>query len=97
MVVEMLNNCVGLSCLKPSGAFYVYPSCSGIIGKSTSNGKIIANSIDFSSYLLESEGVAVVPGSAFGADPFFRISYATSDAILEEACKRIKNACEQLN
>jgi len=97
MVVEMLNNCVGLSCLKPSGAFYVYPSCSGIKGKSTSNGKIIANSIDFSSYLLESEGVAVVPGSAFGADPFFRISYATSDAILEEACKRIKNACEQLN
>ena len=97
MVVEMLNNCHGLSCLKPSGAFYVYPSCSGIIGKSTSNGKIIANSIDFSSYLLESEGVAVVPGSAFGADPFFRISYATSDAILEEACKRIKNACEQLN
>jgi len=97
IVVEMLNNCKGLSCLKPSGAFYVYPSCSGIIGKSTSNGKVIENSIDFSSYLLESEGVAVVPGSAFGADPFFRISYATSDSILEEACKRIQRSCEQLS
>ena len=97
MVVDMLNNCNGLSCLKPSGAFYVYPSCSGVIGKSSSNGKVIKNSIDFSSYLLESEGVAVVPGSAFGADPFFRISYATSDSILEEACKRIKKACEQLS
>jgi len=97
MVVEMLNNCKGLSCLKPSGAFYVYPSCSGIIGKFTSSGKKIENSIDFSSYLLESEGIAVVPGSAFGADPFFRISYATSDSILKEACKRIKKACEQLS
>ena len=97
MVVDMLNNCNGLSCLKPSGAFYVYPSCSGVIGKSSSNGKVIENSIDFSSYLLESEGVAVVPGSAFGADPFFRISYATSNSILEEACKRIKKACEQLS
>ena len=97
MVVEMLNNCKGLSCLKPSGAFYVYPSCSGIIGKYTSSGKKIENSIDFSSYLLESEGVAVVPGSAFGTDPFFRISYATSDSILKEACKRIKKACEQLS
>ncbi len=97
MVVRMLNNCNGLSCLKPSGAFYVYPSCSGIIGKSMSNGKIIKNSIDFSSYLLESEGVAVVPGSAFGADPYFRISYATSDSILEEACNRIKKACDQLS
>ena len=97
MVVRMLNNCGGLSCIKPTGAFYVYPSCSGIIGKSTSNGKTIENSIDFSSYLLESEGIAVVPGSAFGTDPFFRISYATSDSILEEACNRIKKACDQLS
>ena len=89
MVVKMLNECNGLSCIKPSGAFYVYPSCSGIIGKSSKEGKLIENSIDFSSYLLESVGVAVVPGSAFGADPFFRISYATSDSILEEAC----NSC----
>ena len=97
MVVSMLNECNGLSCIKPSGAFYVYPSCSGIIGKFSKEGKLIENSIDFSSYLLESVGVAVVPGSAFGADPFFRISYATSDSILEEACNRIKKACEQLS
>ena len=97
MVVKMINECNGLSCIKPSGAFYVYPSCSGIIGKVSKEGKLIENSIDFSSYLLESVGVAVVPGSAFGADPFFRISYATSDSILEEACNRIKKACEQLS
>ena len=97
MVVNMLNECNGLSCIKPSGAFYVYPSCSGIIGKSSKEGKLIENSIDFSAYLLKSVGVAVVPGSAFGADPFFRISYATSDSILEEACNRIKKACEQLS
>ena len=97
MVVKMLNECNGLSCIKPSGAFYVYPSCSGIIGKSSKEGKLIESSIDFSAYLLESVGVAVVPGSAFGADPFFRISYATSDSILEEACNRIKKACEQLS
>ena len=97
MVVNMLNECNGLSCIKPSGAFYVYPSCSGIIGKSSKEGKLIENSIDFSAYLLESAGVAVVPGSAFGADHFFRISYATSDSILEEACNRIKKACEQLS
>ena len=97
MVVKMLNECNGLSCIKPSGAFYVYPSCSGIIGKSSKEGKLIENSIDFSAYLLESVGVAVVPGSAFGADPFFRISYATSESILEEACNRIKKACEQLS
>ena len=97
MVVKMLNECNGLSCIKPSGAFYVYPSCSGIIGKFSKEGKLIETSIDFSSYLLESVGVAVVPGSAFGADPFFRISYATSDSILEEACNRIKKACEQLS
>ena len=97
MVVKMINECNGLSCIKPSGAFYVYPSCSGIIGKSSKEGKLIENSIDFSAYLLESVGVAVVPGSAFGADPFFRISYATSESILEEACNRIKKACEQLS
>ena len=97
MVVKMINECNGLSCIKPSGAFYVYPSCSGIIGKSSKEGKLIENSIDFSAYLLESVGVAVVPGSAFGADPFFRISYATSESIIEEACNRIKKACEQLS
>ena len=97
MVVEMLNNCEGITCLKPTGAFYVYPTCSGVIGKKTDSGEMINNSIDFSSYLIESQGVAVVPGSAFGADPFFRISYATSDSLLEEACNRIKKACDQLS
>jgi len=97
MVLEMLNNCEGINCIKPTGAFYVYPTCIGVIGKKTDTGKVINNSIDFSSYLLETQGVAVVPGSAFGADPFFRISYATSDALLEEACNRIKKACDQLS
>ncbi len=96
MVVEQLNKCNGIHCLLPMGAFYVYPSCAGVIGKQTPSGQIVHNSIDFSSYLLEEVGVAVVPGSAFGADPFFRISYATSDSVLEEACNRIKKACDQL-
>jgi len=97
LVVKMLNNCNGIKCLVPTGAFYVYPSCEGVIGKKTNDGKIIKNSVDFSSFLLESEGVAVVPGSAFGLDPFFRISYATSDNILEDACNRIMRACNNLS
>ena len=96
MVVEQLNKCNGIHCLLPMGAFYVYPSCAGVIGKQTPSGQIVHNSIDFSSYLLEEVGVAVVPGSAFGADPFFRLSYAISDSVLEEACNRIKKACDQL-
>ena len=96
MVVEQLNKCNGVHCLLPMGAFYVYPSCAGVIGKQTPSGQIVHNSIDFSSYLLEEVGVAVVPGSAFGADPFFRLSYAISDSVLEEACNRIKKACDQL-
>ena len=97
LVVKMLNNCNGIKCLVPTGAFYVYPSCEGVIGKKTKDGKIINNSIDFSSFLLKSEGVAVVPGSAFGLDPFFRISYATSSDILEDACNRIMKACNNLS
>ena len=96
-MVRMLNNCNGIKCLVPTGAFYVYPSCEGVIGKKTNDGKIINNSIDFSSFLLESEGVAVVPGSAFGLDPFFRISYATSSDVLEDACNRIMSACNNLS
>ena len=96
MVVSNLNECKGISCDLPIGAFYVLPSFSGLIGKKTPTGKIISNSIEFSSYLLENKGVAVVPGSAFGAEGFFRISYATSDKILEEACNRIKEACSLL-
>jgi aspartate aminotransferase len=97
MVVEMLNDCPGLKCLKPEGAFYVYPSCEGVIGKKTPEGKTIASDGDFVTYLLESVGVAAVQGEAFGLSPYFRISYATSTEALKEACARIKKACEALS
>ncbi|PPR49618.1 MAG: Aspartate aminotransferase [Alphaproteobacteria bacterium MarineAlpha5_Bin5] len=96
MVVDLLNEIEGISCLTPEGAFYVYPSCDGIIGKSTTNGNEIKNDEDFMNYLLESEGVAGVHGAAFGLSPYFRLSYATSDEILKEACIRIKRACDKL-
>ena len=96
LVVKALNQILGIKCSNPEGAFYVYPSCEGMIGKIAADGKVINNSIDFSTYLLESVGVAVVPGSAFGLDPYFRISYATSVKNLEEACKRIAKACGEL-
>ncbi|HMR32052.1 MAG TPA: pyridoxal phosphate-dependent aminotransferase [Geminicoccaceae bacterium] len=96
LVVRMLNEAPVLRCHKPEGAFYVYPSCAGAIGKRTPDGKPIATSEDFARLLLESEGVAVVHGSAFGLDPFFRISYATSKEVLEDACKRIIRFCENL-
>jgi len=90
LVVSMLNQARGISCPSPEGAFYVYPSCQGLIGKQAPSGKVIASDEDFVSELLEVEGVAVVHGSAFGLGPNFRISYATSDALLEEACTRIQ-------
>ncbi len=96
LVVRMLNQAPVLRCHKPEGAFYVYPSCAGAIGRRTPEGKLISTSEDFARLLLESEGVAVVHGSAFGLDPFFRISYATSTDVLEEACKRIIRFCEGL-
>ena len=96
LVVNLLNQIDGLSCLTPQGAFYVYPSCAGVIGKKTPEGKKISNDEDFMSYLLESEGIAGVHGAAFGLSPYFRLSYATSDEILKDACARIKRACEQL-
>ena len=96
LVVTALNNCPGLSCSVPQGAFYVYPSCAGAIGKTTPDGKKIESDEDFVTYLLEGEGVAAVHGAAFGLSPYFRISYATSTEALEEACKRIKRACEAL-
>ena len=89
LVVSLLNQINGISCLTPEGAFYVYPSCKGIIGKETPEGKKIMNDEDFMSYLLESEGVAGVHGAAFGLSPYFRLSYATNDEILKDAC--IKN------
>ena len=96
LVVNLLNQIDGLSCLTPQGAFYVYPSCAGVIGKQTPEGKKISNDEDFMSYLLESEGIAGVHGAAFGLSPYFRLSYATSDEILKDACARIKRACDQL-
>ena len=96
LVVNLLNNIDGLSCLTPEGAFYVYPSCTGVIGKETPEGMKISNDEDFMTYLLESEGIAGVHGAAFGLSPYFRLSYATSDEILKDACTRIKRACEKL-
>ncbi len=96
LVVRELNRAPGLHCARPQGAFYVYPSCAGVIGKRTPQGAVLESSEDFARYLLESVGVAVVHGSAFGLDPYFRISYATATAVLEEACARIRRACEAL-
>jgi len=96
LVVKMLNSAKGISCLKPEGAFYVYPSISGVIGKTTPNGVVITNDEIFATSLLEDTGVAVVFGAAFGLSPNFRVSYATSDDNLREACKRIQDFCECL-
>jgi len=96
LVVSMLNQASGIQCPVPEGAFYVYPSCAGTIGKTTPSGKVIETDEDFVSELLEAEGVAVVHGSAFGLGPNFRISYATSTEKLEEACSRIQRFCASL-
>ena len=96
MVVEMLNKAKGIHCLTPEGAFYVYPSCAGTIGRKTPQGKVIKTDEDFVTYLLESKGVAVVQGTAFGLAPYFRISYATSTEVLKDACTRIQQACDAL-
>jgi aspartate aminotransferase len=96
LVVSMLNQAKGIDCPRPEGAFYVYPSCAGTIGKTTPTGKVIANDEDFVTELLENEGVAVVQGSAFGLGPAFRISYATKTTDLEDACKRIQRFCGNL-
>jgi aspartate aminotransferase len=96
LVVSKLNQATGLSCPTPEGAFYVYPSCAGCIGKKTPEGKTIASDEDFATSLLQEEGVAVVHGAAFGLSPFFRISYATGKDALEEACRRIQRFCASL-
>jgi aspartate aminotransferase len=96
LVVSMLNQAKGISCPRPEGAFYVYPSCAGTIGKTSPTGKVIENDEDFVTELLETEGVAVVQGSAFGLGPAFRISYATKTSDLEDACKRIQRFCGDL-
>jgi aspartate aminotransferase len=96
LAVSMLNQARGIECPRPEGAFYVYPSCAGTIGKTSPSGKVIGNDEDFVTELLETEGVAVVQGSAFGLGPAFRISYATKTSDLEEACKRIQRFCGNL-
>jgi aspartate aminotransferase len=95
-VVSLLNDCPGIQCHLPEGAFYVFPSCQGIIGKQTPAGKILQSDEDFVLYLLDEENLAVLPGAAYGASPFFRISVAASLERLEEGCARVKRACEKL-
>ena len=96
LVVDQLNRVPGLRCHRPEGAFYVYPSCAGVIGRRTPKGVMLETSADFAATLLADEGVAVVHGTAFGLDPYFRISYATGTDLLEEACRRIIRFCESL-
>jgi aspartate aminotransferase len=96
LVVSMLNQSHGIECAKPEGAFYVYPSIRKLVGRQAPSGRAIGSDEDFANELLEAEGVAVVHGAAFGLSPFFRISYAASDAVLEEACRRIQRFCASL-
>ena len=96
LVVAMLNQTPGLICPRPEGAFYVYPDCSGLIGKTTPQGAVLKDDEAVAGYFLEAEGVAVVHGAAFGGSPAFRISYATADAMLVEACTRIQRAVGNL-
>ncbi|KCZ90724.1 pyridoxal phosphate-dependent aminotransferase [Hyphomonas johnsonii] len=96
LVVAGLNACAGLHCPTPEGAFYVYPSCAGVIGKTAPSGKVIGNDADFATELLETEKVAVVFGAAFGMSPAFRVSYATSTEALTEALSRIQRFCAAL-
>ena len=95
--MDVLNKIDGISCLKPIGAFYVFPNCSKFFNKKDKNGKIIKNDSDFVSSLLETYQVAVVQGSAFGLEGYFRISYATSMDDLKKALDRISNFCKSLS
>ena len=97
LVCSMLNQASGITCPTPDGAFYVYPSCAGLIGKKTPDGKVLKSDEDVVTYFLETEGIAAVHGAAFGLSPHFRISYATSTEALEDACQRIQRACTALN
>jgi aspartate aminotransferase len=93
---KALNSIDGLSCHSPDGSFYLFPSCAGMIGRIRQDGRVISTDVDFSTFLLEEAGVAVVPGSAFGLSPFFRISFATATERLSVACERIASACATL-
>ncbi len=97
LVVAGLNKAEGLTCLTPDGAFYAYPNCGGCIGKTAPNGEVLKTDTDFVAALLACEKVAAVPGSAFGLAPYFRVSYATSTAVLEDAVARIQRFCSQLS
>ena len=96
LVVDALNAIEGLSCIRPDGTFFVYPSCEGLIGKRAPDGRVMESDQDFAAYLLESAGVATVPGTAFGLSPHFRLSFAASTELLQEACQRIGRACAKL-
>ena len=96
LVVDQLNKIDELECHKPEGAFYVYPNCAGVIGKTTPAGKRLESDSDLCNYLLEDYGVSLVPGSVFGLSPHVRISYAASTESLANACQRIANACQAL-
>ena len=94
--VKRLNAVNGIQCSLPDGAFYLFPNCAGVIGKSTPEGKTINNDLDFVLYLLEQAGVATIHGAAYGLSPYFRLSFATSMDIIKEACDRIERACDAL-
>ena len=96
LMLDRLNNCPGLSCMRPDGAFYVYPSCEKLIGRTTPGGKVIETDRDFVIYLIEEHGVAAVHGEAYGLSPYFRLSFAASTEELDEACRRIQAACQAL-
>jgi len=95
-VVGLLNECAGVSCALPQGAFYVYPSCADLIGRRTPDGKVLKNDEDVILYLLDEENLAVLQGAAYGTSPHFRISIASSMEVLEEGCARVRRACEKL-
>ena len=95
--LRLLNAIPGLSCLQPQGAFYLYPSCEGLLGKKTPSGDLLKNDADVSAFLLDTAGVAVVPGIAFGLSPYFRLSYAINTQLLREGCHRIAQAIDQLH
>jgi aspartate aminotransferase len=97
LTVEMLNTCKGIACHKPEGAFYVFPNIAGCLGHTTAGGRKIETDRDFSLALLEEQMVAVVHGAAFGMSPYLRISTATNETILAEACTRIRAFCDGLH
>jgi aspartate aminotransferase len=96
LVVSMLNQAKGITCVKPAGAFYAFPSCAGLIGKRAPDGKVIQTDRDFVMYLMDGEGVAAVHGAAYGVSPHFRLSFAASNYDITRACERIQRACAAL-